>query len=198
MLVASWNVARVCAYTAVYLQRRALSRGEGLARPINNHGRSRRCCTAVAAQDLLPLSDLRPALCESDATGVQTLDQGRVSIEESCEPGRNDGHESGLWYGFLHLVEHGRKVVLEVSEAPLAFEDEPFQIGLRFRSQTVQMRLLHGLIVITGAQQRRVWSVHDRSLTAVGITPKPYAVLQAGRDGHTLSAALPQEGLLHS
>ena len=51
---------------------------------------------------------------------------------------------------------HSREVVLELSKEMLAFEDEPFYIGLRLRSKTVQVCLLHDLIVVTGAQKRLV------------------------------------------
>ena len=78
---------------AVYPQRRVLSRedpqegraqgrgsGEGLARPINNHGRSCGRRAAVAAKDLLPLPDLGPALFEGGSIGVQTLVKYRVIL----------------------------------------------------------------------------------------------------------------------
>ena len=45
----------------------------GLARPVNSHGRSRGRLAAVAAKDLLPLPDLGPALFEGGSIGVQTL-----------------------------------------------------------------------------------------------------------------------------
>jgi hypothetical protein len=61
-------------------------------------------------------------------------------------------------------------VVLEVSKEPLAFEYEPLYVGLRIRSKTVQVRLLHRLIAVTGAQKHIVQPVHDLSLTAAGFT----------------------------
>jgi hypothetical protein len=72
------------------------------------------------------LPELRPALFEGCAIGVQTLDKYRVLLAESGQTGLQEGHERGLRYGFLHLVDHGREVVLEVSKETLAFEYEPF------------------------------------------------------------------------
>jgi hypothetical protein len=79
--------------SVVYPQRRALSRedpqegecreegmGEGLASPINNHGRWRGRRAAVAAKDLLPLPELGPALFEGGSIGVQTLIKYRVIL----------------------------------------------------------------------------------------------------------------------
>src|SRR5215510_7429115 len=80
----------------------------------------------------------------------------------------------------------------------LAFEDEPCYVGLRLRSKTEQVCLLHDLIVATGAQKRLVQLVHDLSVAAVGFTQKLYAVLPAGKSDHTQSAAPRQKGLPHS
>ena len=70
--------------------------GEGLARAINNHGRSHGRRAAVATKELLPLSDLGPVLFESGTIGVQTLDKYRVILEESCQTGVQDGPERWL------------------------------------------------------------------------------------------------------
>src|SRR4029450_13548734 len=89
-------------------------------------------------------------------------------------------------------------MILEVSKEMVAFEDEPCYIGLCLRSKTVQVCLLHDLIVVTGAQKRLVQPVHDLSVAAVGFTQKLYAVLPAWKSDHTQSAAPRQEGLAHS
>ena len=144
---------------AAGLVKRGKARGEGtgsrsrngLARPVNSHGRSCGCLAAVAAKDLLPPLDLGPALFEGCTIGVQMLDKYRILLEESGQTSLQDGHERWLWHGFLHLVDHGREVILEIRKTPLTFKYEPLDIGLYLRSKTVQVCLLHHVIAVTGA-----------------------------------------------
>jgi hypothetical protein len=131
------------------------------------------------------LPELCPALFEADTIGVQTLDQDRILLEESGQTGLEDGYARWLWHGFLDLVDHRREVVLEVSKETLALEYEPFDIGLRLCSQTVQVCLLHDLVVITGTPERLVQLVHNFSPAAVGFTQRPSSVLLLGWRGHT-------------
>ena len=85
---------------------------------------------------------------------MQTLGKYRVSSGKLPD-GLEDVHE-GLWHGCLQLVGHCREVVLEVSKEPLAFKEESLHIGLRICGKAVQVRLLHGLIAVTGAQKHIV------------------------------------------
>ena len=93
VLPAYLRASQRSSHSVVYPQRRALSREdsqegraqgrrvwEGLASPINNHGRSCGRRAAVAAKDLLPLPDLGPALFEGGSIGVQTLVKYRVIL----------------------------------------------------------------------------------------------------------------------
>jgi hypothetical protein len=145
----------------------------------------------------LALPDLSPALFEGCTIGMQTLDKYHILLEESDQTSLEDGHERWLWHGFLHLVDHGCEVVLEIRKATLTLKYEPFYIGLHLCSKTVQVCLLHHLIAVTGAQKCLVQCVHAISLAAGGFTQKLYAVLPQGKGGHTQSAAPPQEELPH-
>jgi hypothetical protein len=101
----------------------------GLARPINDPGRPPSSLVAIANQHLLSLLELSASLGKGHTIRLQMLVQDHVAFSECRETRLQGRHERGFRSGSLPLIEQGCQAVLEVGEALLAFEHEPFHIG---------------------------------------------------------------------